>query len=85
MDASEGWPEGRQTDSLRTALARMTEREAGDFLAHVRALVDDEQRANEEATMGDGSRVMGDRGAPPVPPKPNTYDPSPIDGDAEAF
>ena len=47
--ASEGWPEGRQTDSLRTALARMTEREAGDFLQHVRALVDDERRANEEA------------------------------------
>ena len=47
--ASEGWPQAKRTDSLRTAFARMTEREAGDFLAHVRALVEDEQRANEEA------------------------------------
>jgi hypothetical protein len=47
--AGEGWPEGKQTDSLRTAFGRMTEREAGDFLAHVRALVEDEKRANEEA------------------------------------
>jgi hypothetical protein len=47
--ASEGWPDGKRTDSLRTAFSRMTAREAGDFLAHVRALVDDEKRANEEA------------------------------------
>jgi hypothetical protein len=47
--ATEGWPEGKQTDSLRMALGRMTEREAEDFLGHVRALVDDERRANEEA------------------------------------
>jgi hypothetical protein len=47
--ASEDWPQGKQTDSLRTFMARATEREAGDFLAHVRALVDDERRANEEA------------------------------------
>jgi hypothetical protein len=47
--ATEGWPEGKQTDSLRTALGRMTEREAEDFLGHVRALVEDERRANEEA------------------------------------
>jgi hypothetical protein len=47
--ATEGWPAGKQTDSLRTALGRMSEREAGDFLAHVRALVEDERKANEEA------------------------------------
>ena len=47
--ASEGWPEGKQTDSLRVALARMTERESAGFLAQVRFLVEDEKRANEEA------------------------------------
>lgn len=38
-----GWPEGKCTDSLRTMFARMTDREAGDFLAHVRAICDDER------------------------------------------
>ena len=47
--ASEGWPAGKRTTSLRIAFGRMTEREAGDFLQHVRALVADERRANEEA------------------------------------
>lgn len=37
------WPEGKRTDSLPTMFARMTEAEAGDFLAHVRALMDDER------------------------------------------
>lgn len=61
--AGEGWPEGKQTDSLRTALGRMTEREAGDFLAHVRALVEDERRANEEAlaeARGEGPAEDGE-------------------------
>jgi hypothetical protein len=39
-----GWPEAKRTDSLRTMFARMTEREGGDFLAHVRALMEDEKR-----------------------------------------
>ena len=39
-----GWPEGKRTDSLRTMFARMTAAEAGDLLAHVRALCDDERR-----------------------------------------
>jgi hypothetical protein len=39
------WPEGKRTESLRTMFARMTEREAGDFLAHVRAIADEERRS----------------------------------------
>lgn len=38
------WPEGKQTSSLETAFRRMTEAEAGDFLAHVRALCEGERR-----------------------------------------
>jgi hypothetical protein len=45
----EGWPKAKQTDSLRTAFGRMTEREASDFLAHLRAIVEDERAANREA------------------------------------
>jgi hypothetical protein len=44
-----GWPVGKQTESLPTFFSRATEGEAEDFLAHVRALVADEHRANEEA------------------------------------
>lgn len=54
---SENWPKAKQTDSLITFLRRSTEREAEDFLAHTRALVEDEKRANEEAlaeARGDG-------------------------------
>jgi hypothetical protein len=47
--ASEDWPKQKQTESLVTFLRRATEREAEDFLAHTRALVEDERRANEEA------------------------------------
>jgi hypothetical protein len=47
--ASEGWPRAKQTESLRTFFARATDAEAADFLAHVRALAADEQRANAEA------------------------------------
>ena len=39
------WPKTKRTDSLRTALARMTPYEAGDFLGHVRALMDAERAA----------------------------------------
>lgn len=39
-----GWPEAKRTDSLRTMFARMTADEAGDFLAQVRALMEDEKR-----------------------------------------
>lgn len=39
------WPKAKRTDSLRTAFARMTAGEAGEFLAHVRALCEDEKRA----------------------------------------
>jgi hypothetical protein len=58
--ASEGWPRGKQTTSLPIALGRMTEREADDFLQHVRALVDDEQRANAEALADDARRDDAD-------------------------
>jgi hypothetical protein len=64
--AGEGWPEGKQTDSLRMAFGRMTEREAADFLAHVRALVEDEKRANEEAlaeAQAGGSSFPASHGA----------------------
>ena len=40
-----------QTDSLRAFLAGATERQAGDLLAHVRALVADEKRAILEADL----------------------------------
>jgi hypothetical protein len=64
---SEGWPEGKRTESLPTMLARCTEREAQDFLAHVRALVEDEERANAEALAGlrhdDGPIPEGDASA----------------------
>ena len=56
--ATAGWPEGKQTASLRTFFGRATPHEAGDVLAHVRALVEDETRANEEAlaeARGSGS------------------------------
>jgi hypothetical protein len=49
--ASEGWPENKRTASLRTFFARATDAEAADFLAHVRALAADEQRANAEALV----------------------------------
>jgi hypothetical protein len=58
--ATERWPAAKQTESLRTFFARATEREAGDFLAHVRALVADEKAANDEAlrdARGSGSLV----------------------------
>jgi hypothetical protein len=45
----EDWPKAKQTDSLTTMFRRMTERQAEDFLAHVRALCDDERSAAEEA------------------------------------
>lgn len=38
------WPKAKRTDSLRTAFARMTTQEAGDFLGHVRAIMEDERR-----------------------------------------
>lgn len=38
------WPKAKRTDSLKTMFARCTASEAGDFLAHVRALMDDERR-----------------------------------------
>lgn len=48
-----GWPEGKRTDSLKTMFARMNEREAGDFLAHVRTIADDERRSYlEDAEAG---------------------------------
>lgn len=47
--ATEQWPDAKQTESVRAFFARATEREAGDFLAHVRALVADERAANDEA------------------------------------
>jgi hypothetical protein len=61
--ATEQWPQAKQTESLRTFFARATEREAGDLLAHVRALVADEKAANEEAlaeARGSGSSVTGE-------------------------
>lgn len=40
-----GWPEAKRTDSLRTMFARMTDTEAGEFLAHVRLLCESERRS----------------------------------------
>lgn len=57
------WPKNKRTDSLRTAFARMTAQEAGDFLAHVRALCDDERRALLEDA--DAAREEQPRGRHP--------------------
>jgi hypothetical protein len=57
------WPQAKQTDSLKTFFARATEREAGDLLAHARALVEDERRANADALAalhGDEPTTEGD-------------------------
>lgn len=37
------WPEGKQTDSLRTFFARANNAEAGEFLSHVRAMMEGER------------------------------------------
>lgn len=42
---SSEFPAERQTESLRAFLSSCTERQAGELLAYVRALVDDERRA----------------------------------------
>jgi hypothetical protein len=44
------WPKAKRTDSLTTMRARMTTAEADDFLAHVRALCEDERRELLEAS-----------------------------------
>jgi hypothetical protein len=44
------WPTAKQTQSLPTFFARATDAEASDLLAHVRAILDDERRANAEPT-----------------------------------
>ena len=53
---AEEWPKAKRTESLRTAFARMTPSEAGDFLGHVRALMDGERREllafTDEAALG---------------------------------
>jgi hypothetical protein len=59
--ATEGWPAGKQTDSLSTFLSRATEREAEDLLAHVRALVEDERRANDEALAEARGQALPER------------------------
>lgn len=55
------WPAGKWTTSARTMFARMTEREAGDFLAHVRAICDDERRSYlDESEEGHFSEDVDD-------------------------
>lgn len=51
------WPEGKYTTSLATMFARMTVREADDFLGHVRALMEDERREllNDASSSGDAT------------------------------
>jgi hypothetical protein len=39
-----GWPKAKQTDSLRSFFGRATDAEAADFLAHLRAICDDERK-----------------------------------------
>jgi len=46
-----GFPPGLRTDSLKAFFEAATERQAGDLLAHVRALVEDERRAILEADI----------------------------------
>lgn len=60
-DYTREWPEGKRTDSLKTMFARMTADEAGEFLAHVRALMDDERaellrQAREDAAPATSTR-----------------------------
>lgn len=47
--ADAGWPKAKQTGSIPIAVARMSDREAEDFLAHVRAVVEDEHIIEQEA------------------------------------
>lgn len=48
------WPKNKRTDSLSTMFARCTESEAADFLAHVRALMDEERRGLLDESEDDG-------------------------------
>lgn len=54
------WPANKQTDSLRTAFARMTTAEVTDFLAHLRAVCDDERKALLEDADAARGRVFDD-------------------------
>lgn len=60
-DWTNEWPENKRTDSLRSFFARCTDAEASDFLAHVRALCDDEK----EELLRQSHENMPD----PEPPK----------------
>lgn len=59
------WPKLKRTDSLRTAFGRMTPEEAGEFLAHVRALMDDERRELLAWRDEDGNEAGADVGLTP--------------------
>lgn len=45
------WPENKRTDSLRTFFARATDDEAGDLLAHTRAIVEGEKLARQDGSQ----------------------------------
>lgn len=47
---------GLRTDSLRAFFEHATDRQAGDLIAHVRAIVDDERRVEAEAQLPDDER-----------------------------
>lgn len=53
------WPEAKQTDSLRTFFARATAAEAGELLAHTRAIVEGERQAVAEVNAS-GVRSFDD-------------------------
>jgi hypothetical protein len=56
---------GLRTDSLRAFFEHATERQAGDLLAHVRAIVDDEKRAGASGQADPD----GDGESPSTPPR----------------
>lgn len=64
--ATAGWPEGKQTDSLRTAFGRMTADEAADFLAHVRAACE----AERDALLEHAREAAMNAEEPPVDEEP---------------
>lgn len=71
--ALDGWPEAKQTASSREFFQRATDAEAGDLLAHTRAICDEERKAMLEDADAAGAR----RFAPD--------DDQPADEDVEPF
>jgi hypothetical protein len=82
----DGWPEAKQTDSLRTFFARATAAEAVDLLAHTTAVVEGERQAAAEAAEHGVAEDGAARGAalPSHQAAPGTTAPPLFDDEPEA-